>query len=72
MTKILPVQTSLSQHWYHFNSHNDSIQALSYNPISHQLASCACSDFGLWSQEQKSVIKHKVLVITILWFIKLV
>ena len=40
--------------------HNDSIQTLCYNPVSHQLASCACSDFGLWSQEQKSVIKHKV------------
>lgn len=41
-------------------SHNDAIQCLSYNPISHQLASCAHSDFGLWSAEQKSVQKHKV------------
>ena len=41
-------------------SHNDAIQCLAYNPISHQLASCAHSDFGLWSAEQKSVQKHKV------------
>ena len=41
-------------------SHNDAIQCLAYNPVSHQLASCAHSDFGLWSAEQKSVQKHKV------------
>ncbi|XP_041348420.1 intraflagellar transport protein 122 homolog [Gigantopelta aegis] len=41
-------------------THNDAIQCLSYNPVSHQLASCAVSDFGLWSPEQKSVSKHKV------------
>lgn len=41
-------------------SHHDSIQCLSYNPVSHQLASCSCSDFGLWSPEQKSVSKHRV------------
>ena len=41
-------------------SHNDSILCLAYNPISHQLASCAHSDFGLWSAEQKSVQKHKI------------
>ncbi|XP_018007047.1 intraflagellar transport protein 122 homolog [Hyalella azteca] len=40
-------------------SHNDPIQCLAYNPVSHQLASCALSDFGLWSPEQKSVQKHK-------------
>ncbi|KAG1660681.1 Intraflagellar transport protein 122 [Nymphon striatum] len=40
-------------------SHGDAIQCLAYNPISHQLASCSCSDFGLWSAEQKSVQKHK-------------
>ncbi|XP_063093832.1 intraflagellar transport protein 122 homolog isoform X2 [Cavia porcellus] len=40
-------------------SHNDSIQCVSYNPITHQLASCSSSDFGLWSPEQKSVNKHK-------------
>lgn len=41
-------------------THNDSIQALSYNPITQQLASATASDLGLWSPEQKSVAKHKV------------
>eukprot|EP00057_Strongylocentrotus_purpuratus_P025672 XP_011680146.1 PREDICTED: intraflagellar transport protein 122 homolog [Strongylocentrotus purpuratus] len=41
-------------------THNDAIQCLGFNPITHQLASCAFSDFGLWSMEQKSVSKHKV------------
>ncbi|XP_042306901.1 intraflagellar transport protein 122 homolog isoform X4 [Sceloporus undulatus] len=41
-------------------THNDSIQCVSYNPVTHQLASCSSSDFGLWSPEQKSVNKHKV------------
>lgn len=41
-------------------THNDSIQCVSYNPVTHQLASCSSSDFGLWSPEQKSVSKHKV------------
>mmetsp|Transcript_5353 Transcript_5353/g.11710 ORF Transcript_5353/g.11710 Transcript_5353/m.11710 type:complete len:1236 (+) Transcript_5353:188-3895(+) len=41
-------------------THNESIQALSYNPVSQQLASATASDVGLWSPEQKSVAKHKV------------
>ncbi|CAG0915966.1 unnamed protein product [Notodromas monacha] len=41
-------------------SHNDAVQCLAYNPVSHQLASCAISDFGLWSPEQKNVHKTKV------------
>ncbi|XP_032827224.2 intraflagellar transport protein 122 homolog [Petromyzon marinus] len=40
-------------------THNDVIQSVAYNPVSHQLASCSSSDFGLWSPEQKSVQKHK-------------
>ena len=40
-------------------SHNDSIQCMSYNPVTQQLASGTASDFGLWSPEQKSVAKHK-------------
>ena len=42
-------------------SHNDSIQCLSYNPVSHQLASCAISDLGLWSPQQKAVTVHIIL-----------
>ncbi|XP_022909973.2 intraflagellar transport protein 122 homolog [Onthophagus taurus] len=41
-------------------SHSDAIQCLAYNPLSHQLASCALSDFAFWSVEQKAVQKHKV------------
>ncbi|KAF7664865.1 hypothetical protein LDENG_00161710 [Lucifuga dentata] len=41
-------------------THNDSIQCVAYNPVTHQLASCSCGDFGLWSPDQKSVNKHKV------------
>lgn len=41
-------------------SHNDTIQKLTYNPVTGQLASCTATDFGLWSPEQKSVQKHKV------------
>ncbi len=41
-------------------THNDSIQSLSYNPLTQQLASATSSDVGLWSPEQKSVAKHKV------------
>ncbi|KAM5279663.1 intraflagellar transport protein 122 homolog [Ctenodactylus gundi] len=41
-------------------THSDSIQCVSYNPITHQLASCSSSEFGLWSPEQKSISKHKV------------
>lgn len=41
-------------------THNDSIQSLSYNPVTQQLASATASDVGLWSPEQKSVAKHKV------------
>uniref|UniRef100_A0A3Q4C0N9 Intraflagellar transport protein 122 homolog n=1 Tax=Mola mola TaxID=94237 RepID=A0A3Q4C0N9_MOLML len=41
-------------------THNDSIQCVAYNPVTHQLASCSSGDFGLWFPEQKSVNKHKV------------
>ncbi|WAR26649.1 IF122-like protein [Mya arenaria] len=41
-------------------THNDAIQCMCYNPVTHALASCAVTDFGLWSPEQKSVSKHKV------------
>ncbi|CAK4696321.1 hypothetical protein AeMF1_011920 [Aphanomyces euteiches] len=42
-------------------THNESIQKVVYNPQSQCLASCTASDFGLWSPEQKSVAKHKVV-----------
>ena len=50
-------------------THNDSIQSLSYNPVTQQLASATASDVGLWSPEQKSVAKHKVStrICTIAW-----
>ncbi|KAL0279839.1 UNVERIFIED_CONTAM: hypothetical protein PYX00_001315 [Menopon gallinae] len=40
-------------------THNDALQCLAYNPVTHVLASCAVSDFGFWAGEQKSVQKHK-------------
>jgi intraflagellar transport protein 122 len=49
--------------------HNDPIQKLVYNPVTAQLASTTCSDFGLWSPEKKQVAKHKVKdrVLTASW-----
>lgn len=41
-------------------THGDAIQCLSYNPVTHQLASGTAGDLGLWSPEQKAVTKHKV------------
>ncbi|XP_055909537.1 intraflagellar transport protein 122 homolog [Eupeodes corollae] len=41
-------------------SHGDAIQCLSFNPVSHHLASCSTSDFAYWSSEQKAVQKNKV------------
>ncbi|GFU46428.1 intraflagellar transport protein 122 homolog [Trichonephila clavipes] len=34
-------------------SHHDAIQCLSYNPVSDQLASCACSDFEVGTHRRK-------------------
>lgn len=42
-------------------SHNDAIQCVAFNPVSHQLASCTASDFALWSAEQKAVQKYKIV-----------
>lgn len=39
--------------------HNDAVQCLAYNPVSHHLASCAIGDFAFWSAEQKAVQKYK-------------
>ena len=41
--------------------HNDSIQALSYNPVTLQLASVTASDFGIWSPDQKvKILKNQL------------
>lgn len=44
-------------------THNESILRLAYSPGTTKLASCTQFDFGLWRQEQKSVVKHKVCVL---------
>lgn len=41
-------------------SHSDAVQCLCFNPVSHQLASCAVTDFAFWSTEQKAVQKYKI------------
>lgn len=41
-------------------SHKDSIQALAYNPVTHQLASCTARDFALWVQRKRNVRKKPV------------
>jgi len=41
-------------------THNDALQCMSYNPVTPQLITCAVTDFGLWSPEQKTVNKHKM------------
>lgn len=38
-------------------THSSPIQALSYNPVTHQLASASENDVGLWSPEVRSVPK---------------
>lgn len=40
-------------------SHNEAVQSMHFNPISHQLLSCSLSDIAFWSAEQKAVQKHK-------------
>ncbi|XP_074101716.1 intraflagellar transport protein Oseg1 [Cotesia typhae] len=40
-------------------SHNDAVQCMKFNPVSHQLFSCSISDIAFWSSEQKAVQKHK-------------
>ena len=41
-------------------THSDSIQVVAYNPVEDLLASCSSSDFGFWSPQEKSIVKHKV------------
>lgn len=42
-------------------SHNDTVQCMSFNSITNHLASCSSMEFGLYSLEQKSVQKFKIL-----------
>lgn len=44
-----------------FCSHNDPVQCMAFNPVSHQLLSCTQSDFAFWAVEQKAVQKFKVV-----------
>ncbi|EGD82626.1 hypothetical protein PTSG_11988 [Salpingoeca rosetta] len=41
-------------------SHNDTIQALAFNPLNNILASCSSSDFGFWSKDITTVEKTRV------------
>ena len=56
----MPVNKPPKMLFYIENRHNDSIQCVSYNPVSPILASCSSNDFGLWSPEQKNVQKYRV------------
>jgi intraflagellar transport protein 122 len=40
-------------------THNDKIQALSFNPVLNSLASCSSIDFGIWMSDGQSVNKTK-------------
>ncbi|KAG7202395.1 hypothetical protein KM043_018711, partial [Ampulex compressa] len=40
-------------------SHNEAVQAMEFNPVSHQLLSCALSGIAFCSPEQKAIQKHK-------------
>ncbi|XP_051161996.1 intraflagellar transport protein 122 homolog [Leptopilina boulardi] len=40
-------------------SHNEAVQSMQFNPVSHQLLTCSLSDIALWSVEQKAVQKYK-------------
>ncbi|XP_027848854.1 intraflagellar transport protein 122 homolog [Aphis gossypii] len=42
-------------------NHNDTVQCMDFNSITHHLASCSSMEFGLYSLEQKSVQKYKIL-----------
>lgn len=44
---------------YKIYRHNEAVQAMQFNPVSHQLLSCSLSDIAFWSAEQKAVQKHK-------------
>lgn len=43
-----------------YSHKNASIQALAYNPVTHQLVSCTERDFGMWAPENRTVRKKPV------------
>lgn len=49
----------LQFHNFSFLRHNEAVQSMHFNPVSHQLLSCSLSDIAFWSAEQKAVQKHK-------------
>lgn len=50
---------SLIYYYFSFLRHNEAVQSMHFNPVSHQLLSCSLSDIAFWSAEQKAVQKHK-------------
>ncbi|EFO20869.2 WD repeat domain 10 [Loa loa] len=40
--------------------HNEAIQCLAFSPATSFLLSCAISDFGIWTQLEKSVSKQRI------------
>lgn len=57
--KIVVIWKSTGQGMLKYN-HTASIQCVKYSPTTLQLASCSEVDFGMWTPEQKQVVKEKV------------
>lgn len=57
--KIVVIWKSTGQGLLKYN-HTASIQCVKYSPTTLQLASCSEVDFGMWTPEQKQVVKEKV------------
>jgi len=57
--KIVVIWKITGQGMLKYN-HTASIQSVKYNPVTMQLASCSEVDFGMWTPEQKQVVKEKV------------
>ncbi|CAE7635991.1 ift122, partial [Symbiodinium microadriaticum] len=57
--KIVVIWKSTGQGLLKYN-HTAAIQCVKYSPTTLQLASCSEVDFGMWTPEQKQVVKEKV------------